>query len=162
DAWRANHAKAPGRAAAAAAEQQKIRMQSGHVAWTHAFGQVGKIDASGATAETDGNGTAFRLTAEKTTVGTPKGDLGPWRVTRGALRVGPFHASVTGTMTLFPDGARLALAWHAQQLKCEEIAQNAAKDALGDLGAQLGAFAKQLGVAKVTGEAHASGLLTID
>jgi hypothetical protein len=280
DKWRADHAKAPGRAAAAAAEQIKITMQNGHLGWTHAFGQLAKIDASNVTAQTDGNGTSFQLAAEKTIIGMPKGDLGPWRttferdassvrtridldpvvrdgpsalsvrtpgggfslkvsvprsplarigvppavlglapgqttqveaqidlerptpqhaemkstvsllgarlggapipadvklaiaaagdpakpldVTRGTLQVGPFEASVTGTMQVFEDGARLALSWRAQPLKCEQIAENAAKEALGDLGASLNALGKQLGVAKVTGEARASGLLTVD
>jgi hypothetical protein len=280
DQWRAHHAKAPGRAAATLAEKQKVTMQSGHVAWTRAFGQVAKIDASNVTADTDANGSAFHLAAEKTNVTTPKGELGPWRVTferdaeaertridldpalrdgpsalyvkakaggvslkvnipksplsrvglppavlglpagqatlvmatidlerksttlaemksqvalfgarlggapvpvdvhldfvaagdpakpldvsHGTLTVGPFHANVVGTMQLFPDGTRLSLAWRAQPLKCEALAQNAAKEALGDFGAQLSEFAKGLGVAKVTGEAHVSGFLTID
>lgn len=280
DAWQAKHAKAPGTPAAEEAAAQKILIQNGHLGWTGAFGQVGKIDASSVNAETDGSGASFKLTADKTIIGTPKGDVGPWRmsferdaasvrtrfeldpamhdgpsimyvtthqggisvkvaipksplgrigippalfgvssgqmtqveaqialekptptqasltanvallgaklgaapvaadvkldlaaagnpakpldISRGTLIVGPFRANVTGTLTLFQDGARLALAWNAQTLKCEEIAQNAARDALGEFGAQLSAFAKGLGVAKVTGEARFSGLITVD
>ena len=79
DAWRAKHAKPPGKAADAAAAAEDPRPERAHLL----DGRVRpsrKIDASSITAETDGNGTSFKLTADKTTIGTPKGDVGPWRM----------------------------------------------------------------------------------
>src|SRR5262249_40417332 len=46
DKWRANRAKARDETAPAVATEQamKVTMLSGHVAWTRAFGMIGKID----------------------------------------------------------------------------------------------------------------------
>ncbi len=103
-------------------------------------------------------------------------------VSRGAITVGPLRATATGTVHLYPDGARLALAWKSTPIPCASLAaQLAGQTPLGALGAELASElgAGQLGVgaaagvnalaqglglprAKVTGEAHAAGLVTVD
>jgi hypothetical protein len=83
-------------------------------------------------------------------------------VKHGSLRAGPLRANVTGTLKLFDDGARLALAWAAPPVSCEELGKKFAAQALG---AQLGALAAQISGSmglKMTGEAVASGLITLD
>jgi hypothetical protein len=86
-------------------------------------------------------------------------------VKKGDLTAGPFHATITGTVKLFPDGARLALAWRTTPIPCASLAKQMAAQALGPLGSELGALADTVGGAvgfKVTGDAVASGLVTID
>jgi hypothetical protein len=96
--------------------------------------------------------------------GDPAGVLG---VTKGDLTVGPFKAKVAGSIALLPDGARIALAWKTTPIPCATLAQQmAAQSPLGDVGAQLGALAQSigssLGVARITGDARASGQIAID
>ncbi|HEY2516604.1 MAG TPA: hypothetical protein VGI39_37295 [Polyangiaceae bacterium] len=86
-------------------------------------------------------------------------------VTQSALRAGPITASVTGTVQLFDDGARLALAWSTRPVPCTEVGKQLATQALGALGAQLGQLAVNAGGLaglRVTGNALASGLITLD
>jgi hypothetical protein len=86
-------------------------------------------------------------------------------VKQGAFTAGPLKGSVTGTLTLFDDGARLALAWKSQGVPCSEIGKQMAAEALGPLGSQLGAIAGDVGNViglRVAGEASASGLITLD
>jgi hypothetical protein len=83
----------------------------------------------------------------------------------GTLKAGPLTATVTGTVKLFPDGVRLALAWTGRPVPCAEVGKSLAGQALGDLGAQVGAMAEQLGGLvglRVNGDAAASGLITLD
>ncbi len=83
----------------------------------------------------------------------------------GTLKAGPLTATVTGTVKLFPDGARLALAWTARPVPCTEVGKQLAAEALGGLGEQLGAIAGDLGGLvglRVNGNAQASGLITLD
>jgi hypothetical protein len=86
-------------------------------------------------------------------------------VKQGTFTAGPLRGSVTGTMQIFDDGARLALAWKSQGIPCSEIGKEMATQALGQLGTQLGAIAGDLGNViglRVAGDASASGLVTID
>jgi hypothetical protein len=86
-------------------------------------------------------------------------------VKQGTLKAGPLNANVSGTLKLFPDGARLALAWTGRPATCEEVGKELAAEALGGLGTQLGALAKDVGGIvglRVTGNAQASGLITLD
>lgn len=86
-------------------------------------------------------------------------------VKRGTLKAGPLTANVSGTVKLFADGARLALAWTARPVTCADVGKELATQALGGLGAQLGALAQDVGGVvglRVTGVAQASGLMTID
>jgi hypothetical protein len=86
-------------------------------------------------------------------------------VKQGTFTAGPLKGSVTGTLTLFDDGARLALAWKSQGVPCSEIGKQMAAEALGPLGSQLGAIAGDVGNViglRVSGEASASGLITLD
>ena len=90
-------------------------------------------------------------------------------VKEGTLTAGPITASVSGTVTLFDDGARLALAWTGRPVTCAEMGKKLATQALSGLGAQLGAIAQDLAEnvgglvgLRVTGNAVASGLITID
>jgi hypothetical protein len=92
---------------------------------------------------------------------------GPLDVTRGLMAVGPLKATVTGTVRLFPDGARVALAWKTAPIACSVLARQLAGQsplgpAGGDMAARLGTLAEDLGLARVTGEAHAAGLITLD
>jgi hypothetical protein len=86
-------------------------------------------------------------------------------VTHGTLKAGPLNASVSGTVKFFPDGARVALAWTGRPTSCEEVGRTLAAQALGGLGAQIGALVKDVGGIvglRVTGDAQASGLITLD
>ena len=86
-------------------------------------------------------------------------------VKAGTLKAGPLTAGVTGTVKLFGDGARLALACNARPISCTQMGKDLATQALGGLGAQLGSLAQDLGGVvglRVTGEAQASGLMTLD
>jgi hypothetical protein len=86
-------------------------------------------------------------------------------VKRGTLKVGPLSANVSGTVKLFADGARLALAWTAHPIPCASVGKQLATQALGGIGEQLGAIAEGVGGivgVRVAGEATASGLITID
>jgi hypothetical protein len=86
-------------------------------------------------------------------------------VKKGDLVAGPLHATVTGTITLFADGARMALAWRSSPIPCATLAKQFAAQSFGPLGAQLGSLADQIGGVlgvKVTGEAMAAGLITLD
>ncbi len=86
-------------------------------------------------------------------------------VKQGTLAVGPLNASVTGTVKLFDDGIRLALAWRSTPVSCAQIGKQMATQALGQLGGQLGSLVTDLGGAigvRVAGEASASGLITLD
>jgi hypothetical protein len=86
-------------------------------------------------------------------------------VKQGSFAAGPLKGSVTGTMKIFDDGARLALAWKSQGVPCSEIGKQMAAEALGQLGSQLGAIAGDVGNViglRVAGEASASGLITLD
>jgi hypothetical protein len=86
-------------------------------------------------------------------------------VKQGSLTAGPLKASVTGTVKLFDDGIRLALAWRSTPVSCAEIGKQMATQALGQLGGQLGSIVGDLGGAigvHVAGEAAASGLITLD
>jgi hypothetical protein len=86
-------------------------------------------------------------------------------VKEGTLHAGPLVATVSGTVKLFDDGARLALAWTATPVPCIEVGKQLAAQALGQLGAQLGAIAADVGGAigmRVTGATLASGLITLD
>ena len=98
---------------------------------------------------------------------------GPLDVTRGAMVVGPFKATVGGTVRLFPDGARVALAWKTAPIACAALARQVAAQSAASVGlpvppgsaeiaARLGTLAEDLGLARVTGEAHAAGLITVD
>ena len=87
-------------------------------------------------------------------------------VKEGTLKAGPLTATVSGTVKLFDDGARLALAWTAKPVPCAEVGKQLATQALGRLGAPArGARRPERGgIAglRVTGEAVASGLITLD
>jgi hypothetical protein len=86
-------------------------------------------------------------------------------VKEGTLKAGPLTASATGTLKLFDDGARLTLAWIAKPVSCAEMGKQLATQALGGLGTQLGALAQDVGGVvglRVTGNAAASGLITLD
>jgi hypothetical protein len=75
------------------------------------------------------------------------------------------HATVTGTVKVFDDGLRLALAWRSTPVSCAQIGKEMATQALGQLGGQLGSIVGDLGGAigvHVAGEAAASGLITLD
>jgi hypothetical protein len=295
EAWLDSLAGAPG------TTLEALRVQSGHVAWTRAFGMTATVEASGLTGESDARGTALRVVAESTrvTLAPPSAvappALGPWRVTferdattararvdldpairdgasalwvlsrgsgatslkvgiprsplgrlgippaaialapgaagtatevevaidlerptprkatldakvglhgarlggaptpvdvalelgaagdpegpldvtRGAMVVGPFKATVGGTVRLFPDGARVSLAWKTAPIACAVLARQVAAQSAASAGlplppgsaeiaARLGTLAEDLGLARVTGEAHAAGLITVD
>jgi hypothetical protein len=91
-------------------------------------------------------------------------------VKNSTLTAGPLRATVTGTVTLFADGARMALAWRAAPIPCavlvKELTAQTLTSALGaGLGGELGKLADQVGGqlgVKVTGDAAASGLITLD
>jgi hypothetical protein len=86
-------------------------------------------------------------------------------VKQGTLKAGPLSATVSGTVKLFPDGGRLALAWTARPVPCAELGKELAAQALGGLGSQLEAIAQDAGGIvglRVAGEARASGLITLD
>jgi hypothetical protein len=86
-------------------------------------------------------------------------------VKQGTLTAGPLHATVTGTVKVFDDGLRLALAWRSTPVSCAQIGKEMATQALGQLGGQLGSIVGDLGGAigvHVAGEAAASGLITLD
>jgi hypothetical protein len=86
-------------------------------------------------------------------------------VKRGTLKIGPLSANVSGTVKLFADGARLALAWTAHPVPCASVGKQLATQALGGIGEQLGALAEGVGGIvglRVAGEATASGLITLD
>ncbi|MGO8995991.1 MAG: hypothetical protein ACLQVI_21970 [Polyangiaceae bacterium] len=83
----------------------------------------------------------------------------------GTLKAGPLTASVAGTVKLFDDGLRLSLSWTARPVSCVDLGKQMATQALGGLGAQLGALAQEVGGVvglRVTGNAAASGLVTLD
>jgi hypothetical protein len=86
-------------------------------------------------------------------------------VKQGTLKAGPLNASVSGTVKLFGDGARLSLAWAARPIACNEMGKQMAAQALGGLGTQLEAMAEGVGGIvglRLAGEAQASGLITLD
>ena len=86
-------------------------------------------------------------------------------VTNSQMRAGPITAAVTGTMKVFDDGARLALSWSTRPMPCTEVGKQLATQALGALGAQLGQLAVNAGGLaglRITGDALASGLITLD
>jgi hypothetical protein len=86
-------------------------------------------------------------------------------VREGSLKAGPLNASLNGTIKLFEDGARLNLGWTARPIPCAEVGKQLATQALGGLGQQLGALAQDVGGIvglRVTGDAQASGLITLD
>jgi hypothetical protein len=86
-------------------------------------------------------------------------------VKEGTLTAGPLVASLSGTMKVFDDGVRLTLAWTARPETCAEMGKQLAAQALGGLGKQLGTLAQGLGGVvglRVTGNAVASGLITLD
>jgi hypothetical protein len=86
-------------------------------------------------------------------------------VKHGTLKAGPLTASVSGTVKLFPDGARLALAWTARPVPCATVGKELAAQALGGIGVQLGKLAEDMGGVvglRIGGEASASGLITLD
>jgi hypothetical protein len=79
----------------------------------------------------------------------------------GSLQAGPLNATVSGTMNVYDDGVRLALAWTAHPIPCSQMAKQIAARALGPLGAIAGDVGDLVGF-RVTGEARASGLMTFD
>jgi hypothetical protein len=87
----------------------------------------------------------------------------------GTLKAGPLTASVAGTIKLFDDGARLALAWTGRPVSCADVGKELATQALSGLGPQLGAIAQDVAQnvgglvgLHVAGNAFAAGLITID
>ena len=67
------------------------------------------------------------------------------------------------------DGARLALAWIGRPVSCADMGKALATQALSGLGAQLGSIAQDVAQnvgglvgLRMTGNASASGLITID
>jgi len=87
-------------------------------------------------------------------------------VKQGTLTAGPLHASLSGTLKLFDDGVRLALAWRSTPVACADLARQMAAKGGGPLGgAGLGTIAQNLGQligVRVSGDASASGLITLD
>jgi hypothetical protein len=87
-------------------------------------------------------------------------------VKQGTLTAGPLHATLSGTMKVFEDGVRLALAWRSTPVACADLAREMAAQETGPLGGPgLGTLAQNLGEAvgiRVAGEATASGLITLD
>ena len=86
-------------------------------------------------------------------------------VKQGSLVAGPLRAALSGTVKLFPDGARLALAWRTQPIACQALAKDLATSAFGDAGGALADMANALGAqvgVKLAGNASAAGLITLD
>jgi hypothetical protein len=86
-------------------------------------------------------------------------------VKEGTLKAGPLNATAIGTIKLYDDGARMTLAWTAKPVPCAEMGKQLATQALGGVGTQLGALAQGVGGIvglRVTGNAAASGLITLD
>ena len=88
-------------------------------------------------------------------------------VKKGELTVGPVHGAVVGTLRVFPDGARVELAWTAVPIPCASFLTLPSEPtgmppALPDITAEVQRFLHATGIAKVTGEVRMTGALTFD
>ncbi len=80
---------------------------------------------------------------------------------RTTLTVGPFVVLVDGTLTPADLGFHLDATWKTQPIPCEKIVRAEAKN-WGPLASMIQDLAHTTGVARVTGTASASGLVTYD
>ncbi len=85
----------------------------------------------------------------------------PLDLEKTTATVGPFVASVTGTIVPSELGFRLDAAWRTVPIPCEKLVRAEAKS-LGPLAAALQELAHNSGAARVTGSAVASGIVKYD
>jgi hypothetical protein len=85
----------------------------------------------------------------------------PLELERTFATLGPFTARITGTITPSVDGLRIDAAWRTQPLACAALAKAEAKS-MGTFVATLQELAHTTGAARVTGTAHAEGIVRYD
>jgi len=85
----------------------------------------------------------------------------PLDLEKTTATIGPFVASVTGTVTPTSHGFRVDAAWRTQPIACEKLARAEAKS-MGAIAAALQEVAHATGAIRVTGQAHAAGLVKYD
>jgi hypothetical protein len=85
----------------------------------------------------------------------------PFDLEHTTVTVGPFVASVAGTLQLRGGGFRVDATWKTQPILCEKLAR-AEANKLGTIVEALQDLAHKTGAARVTGTANASGLFRYD
>ena len=85
----------------------------------------------------------------------------PLELEKTTVTLGPFLANVTGTVIPTDLGFRLDAAWRTLPIPCEKLARAEAKS-LGPIAVAIQDIARATGAARVTGTAHASGLVKLD
>ena len=85
----------------------------------------------------------------------------PIDLEKTTVTLGPFLATVTGTLTATDLGFRLDAAWRTLPVSCEKLARAEAKS-MGPIAAALQDIAHATGAARVTGNANASGVVKYD
>ncbi|MDB4939409.1 MAG: hypothetical protein JWP87_6381, partial [Labilithrix sp.] len=94
--------------------------------------------------------------------GSASGPAGkPLELEKTTATLGPFVANVTGTIAPNDQGFRLDAAWRTQPIPCDKLAKAEAKS-MGPIAAAIQEIAHNTGAARVTGTAHASGLVKYD
>jgi hypothetical protein len=85
----------------------------------------------------------------------------PLELERTFATLGPFTARITGTISPSADGLSIDAAWRTQPLQCAALARAEAKS-MGTIASTLQELAHATGAARVTGTAHAEGIVRYD
>lgn len=94
--------------------------------------------------------------------GTASGTAGkPLDLQRTTLTVGPFVAEVNGNVVAHARGVRVDATWRTQPIPCATLARAEATK-MGPIVEAIQDLASRSGAARVTGSAHAAGLLRYD
>jgi hypothetical protein len=85
----------------------------------------------------------------------------PLELERTTLVLGPFVATITGTVQATDSGFRLDVGWRTLPIPCDKLVRAEAKS-MGAIVAAIQQIAHATGAARVTGTANASGIVKYD